>query len=111
MMEVQEWCREDGCYSMRTLGEVFAAAGGNPFMDRQVPQVMIKLKQGFGRLIRTATETGMVVLFDPRVLTKHYGRAFLDALPEAKWFEDGRRNALPSGSELSLSRYNAPRCD
>jgi ATP-dependent DNA helicase DinG len=69
--------------------EAVAAAGGNPFMDYQVPQAVIKLKQGFGRLIRTATDTGIVVLFDPRVLTKPYGRVFLDALPDARRFVDG----------------------
>jgi ATP-dependent DNA helicase DinG len=69
--------------------EAIAAAGGNPFMDYQVPQAVIKLKQGFGRLIRTATDTGIVVLFDPRVLTKPYGKLFLDALPDAKRFVDG----------------------
>jgi ATP-dependent DNA helicase DinG len=69
--------------------EAIAAAGGNPFMDYQVPQAVIKLKQGFGRLIRTATDTGIVVLFDPRVLTKPYGKVFLDALPDARRFVDG----------------------
>jgi ATP-dependent DNA helicase DinG len=69
--------------------EAIASDGGNPFMDYQVPQAAIKLKQGFGRLIRTQTDTGMVVLFDPRVLTKPYGRVFLDALPDAKRFIDG----------------------
>ena len=69
--------------------EAIQADGGNPFMDYQVPQAAIKLKQGFGRLIRTATDTGMVVLFDPRVITKPYGRVFLDALPDAKRFIDG----------------------
>jgi ATP-dependent DNA helicase DinG len=69
--------------------EAIAAAGGNPFMDYQVPQAVIKLKQGFGRLIRTAADTGLVVLFDPRVLTKPYGRVFLDALPDARRFIDG----------------------
>jgi ATP-dependent DNA helicase DinG len=69
--------------------EAIQADGGNPFMDYQVPQAVIKLKQGFGRLIRTATDTGIVVLFDPRVLTKPYGRVFLDALPDAKRFIDG----------------------
>jgi ATP-dependent DNA helicase DinG len=69
--------------------EAIAAAGGNPFMDYQVPQAVIKLKQGFGRLIRTAKDTGIVVLFDPRVLTKPYGKLFLDALPDAKRFIDG----------------------
>ncbi len=69
--------------------EAIAADGGNPFMDYQVPQAAIKLKQGFGRLIRTQTDTGIVVLFDPRVLTKPYGKVFLDALPDAKRFIDG----------------------
>jgi ATP-dependent DNA helicase DinG len=58
-------------------------------MEYQVPQSVIKLKQGFGRLIRTASDTGIVVLFDPRVLTKPYGRVFLEALPDAKRFIDG----------------------
>jgi ATP-dependent DNA helicase DinG len=69
--------------------EAIEAAGGNAFMDYQVPQAAIKLKQGFGRLIRTAADTGIVVLFDPRVLTKPYGRMFLDALPDCKRFVDG----------------------
>lgn len=69
--------------------EAIEAAGGNPFMDYTVPQAVIKLKQGFGRLIRTATDTGIVVLFDPRVLTKPYGKVFLDALPDCKRFVDG----------------------
>jgi ATP-dependent DNA helicase DinG len=69
--------------------EAIATDGGNPFMDFQVPQAAIKLKQGFGRLIRTATDTGIVVLFDPRVLTKPYGKVFLDSLPNAKRFIDG----------------------
>jgi len=75
--------------------EAIEAAGGNPFMDYQVPLAVIKLKQGFGRLIRTTTDTGMVVLFDPRVLTKQYGRLFLNALPDAKLFIDG----APTGAE------------
>ena len=69
--------------------EAIEAAGGNPFMDYQTPQAVIKLKQGFGRLIRTATDTGMVVILDPRVLTKAYGRVFLAALPECRRFVDG----------------------
>ena len=69
--------------------EAIDAAGGNPFMDYQTPQAVIKLKQGFGRLIRAATDTGMVVILDPRVLTKAYGRVFLAALPECRRFVDG----------------------
>jgi len=70
--------------------EAIESNGGNPFFDYQIPQAVIRLKQGFGRLIRTKTDLGMVVLFDPRVLTKRYGHAFLDALPQCKLFIDGR---------------------
>jgi ATP-dependent DNA helicase DinG len=69
--------------------EAIAAAGGVPFTDYQVPQAVIKLKQGFGRLIRTRSDTGMVVILDPRVLTKRYGRDFLAALPPCSRFVDG----------------------
>jgi ATP-dependent DNA helicase DinG len=57
-------------------------AGGNPFMDYSVPEAIIKLKQGFGRLIRSRTDRGIVVILDSRVRTKRYGRLFLEALPE-----------------------------
>jgi len=56
--------------------------GGNPFVDYQVPEAVIKLKQGFGRLIRTKSDRGIVVILDPRVLTKPYGRTFLKSLPD-----------------------------
>ncbi len=69
--------------------EAIQAAGGEPFFDYQVPQAVIKLKQGFGRLIRTRTDTGLVVILDPRVLTKGYGRSFLAALPDCRRFVDG----------------------
>ncbi len=58
--------------------------GGNPFMDYQVPQAILKFKQGFGRLIRTQEDRGIVVVLDRRVVTKPYGRAFLESLPECK---------------------------
>jgi ATP-dependent DNA helicase DinG len=62
-------------------------AGGNPFMDYSVPEAVIKLKQGFGRLIRSRTDKGIVVLLDSRVKTKRYGQLFLDALPECRRIE------------------------
>jgi len=55
--------------------------GGNPFMERTVPEAIIKLKQGFGRLIRTKADNGTVAILDHRILTKAYGRYFLRALP------------------------------
>ena len=56
-------------------------AGGNPFRDEQLPQAVIALKQGAGRLIRTETDRGVLVLCDPRLTQKSYGRVFLDSLP------------------------------
>ncbi|NUO74700.1 MAG: ATP-dependent DNA helicase [Lysobacter sp.] len=56
-------------------------SGGNPFRDEQLPQAVIALKQGAGRLIRTETDRGVLVLCDPRLLSKSYGRVFLDSLP------------------------------
>lgn len=56
--------------------------GGNPFFDYQIPEAILKLKQGFGRLIRSKSDRGIVVLLDPRVLSKSYGRQFLDSLPD-----------------------------
>jgi ATP-dependent DNA helicase DinG len=56
-------------------------AGGNPFHDEQLPQAVIALKQGAGRLIRSFEDRGVLVLCDPRLLGKSYGRIFLDSLP------------------------------
>ncbi|MFN3703871.1 ATP-dependent DNA helicase [Thermomonas sp.] len=56
-------------------------AGGNPFRDEQLPQAVIALKQGAGRLIRTETDRGVLVLCDPRLVGKTYGRTFLESLP------------------------------
>ncbi len=56
--------------------------GGNPFMEDSLPRAVIRFKQGFGRLIRSTTDTGRFVVLDSRVVTKFYGRKFLDALPE-----------------------------
>jgi len=56
-------------------------AGGNPFRDEQLPQAVIALKQGAGRLIRTETDRGVLVLCDPRLTSKSYGRMFMDSLP------------------------------
>lgn len=63
--------------------------GGNPFLEYQVPQAVIKLKQGFGRLIRSRHDTGRVVILDPRICTKRYGRLFLESLPECRCTEEG----------------------
>jgi len=64
--------------------EAIRKEGGNPFMDYQLPEAIIRLRQGFGRLIRTQRDRGMVVLLDPRVKTKRYGHLFLDSLPDCQ---------------------------
>jgi ATP-dependent DNA helicase DinG len=90
--------------------EAIEAAGGDAFADYMLPHAALRLKQGFGRLIRTATDRGAVVLCDPRVLRKSYGRALLSGLPPARRIEGawsvirpelsrfyGESNSLTSG--------------
>ncbi len=67
--------------------EAIEAAGGDAFAEYVVPHAALRLKQGFGRLIRTASDRGAVVLCDPRVVRKSYGRALLVALPPARRLE------------------------
>ena len=62
--------------------ETIRAQGGNPFGDYQLPEAALKLKQGFGRLIRSSQDSGMVVILDPRIQTKSYGQVFLKSLPD-----------------------------
>jgi ATP-dependent DNA helicase DinG len=61
--------------------EALRQRGENPFMTYQLPQAVITLKQGAGRLIRDVSDRGVLVLGDPRLLSKSYGQAFLDSLP------------------------------
>ena len=57
------------------------SSGGNAFRDYQLPQAVLALRQGAGRLIRDPSDTGLLVVGDPRLITKGYGRLFLDSLP------------------------------
>jgi len=61
--------------------EAIEALGGKPFFDYQVPNAVITLKQGFGRLIRSLDDRGVLMLLDPRIQRQRYGRIFLDSLP------------------------------
>lgn len=67
--------------------EAIEATGRDAFAEYMVPHAALRLKQGFGRLIRTATDRGAVVLCDPRAVRKSYGRALLAALPPARRIE------------------------
>jgi len=64
--------------------EQIRAAGGKPFMDYQLPEAILKFKQGFGRLVRTRNDRGKVVVLDRRIKTRQYGRLFLSAIPKCR---------------------------
>ena len=66
---------------LRARTDAITAAGGNAFNELHVPQAVIALKQGFGRLIRSLTDRGVLMLLDPRISTTRYGATFLDSLP------------------------------
>jgi ATP-dependent DNA helicase DinG len=63
--------------------EAIEADGGNPFLDYSLPEAILKLRQGVGRLIRSNRDHGSVYILDKRILTKRYGKRFLTALPDA----------------------------
>ncbi len=63
--------------------ERIATLGGDPFREMSVPQAVLKLRQGFGRLIRSRDDRGAVLILDNRIVTKNYGKRFLTSLPEA----------------------------
>jgi len=66
---------------VRARIEHLTAIGGNAFRDYQLPEAALALKQGAGRLIRSEDDYGVVVICDPRMVGRSYGRVFLAALP------------------------------
>lgn len=64
--------------------ELLQSQNKNPFIHYSLPQAIIMLRQGFGRLIRRKDDIGMISILDPRIRTRYYGRRFLDALPECR---------------------------
>ena len=64
--------------------EAIVASGGDAFAEYMVPHAALRLKQGFGRLIRSAADRGVVIVADSRLVTKAYGQTFLAALPPAE---------------------------
>ena len=75
--------------------EALDARGVDSFARYTLPQAVLRLRQGFGRLIRSSTDRGTVVVLDPRVLRRAYGRVFLESLPEAELVVEG-----PDGEEI-----------
>jgi len=64
--------------------EAIQKKGGNPFLEYSVPQAVIKLKQGFGRLIRSNTDRGSILILDKRIIEKYYGKIFIASLPNGQ---------------------------
>ena len=62
--------------------ELIEERGGDPFTEYSLPEAILKLRQGVGRLIRTKADRGIIVILDNRIVTKPYGRAFMQALPK-----------------------------
>jgi DNA polymerase-3 subunit epsilon/ATP-dependent DNA helicase DinG len=85
---------------------VFAARSelfDDPFREYAVPQAILRFRQGFGRLIRSRTDRGVVAILDRRLHTKRYGRAFLDSLPDCT-VRVGSANDLPELASRWLER-------
>jgi ATP-dependent DNA helicase DinG len=62
------------------------ARGGNPFGELSLPDAVVRMRQGFGRLMRRQDDSGVVLILDPRIVTKRYGSVFLESLPAARRF-------------------------
>jgi ATP-dependent DNA helicase DinG len=94
---------DDPVYEARL--QAIRSAGGNPFREEQLPQAVIALKQGVGRLIRSESDRGVLVLCDPRLLSRSYGRVFLDSLPpftRTREIDEVRRFFNPHATALAL---------
>lgn len=70
--------------ALEALIDEYKKQNRNPFFELQLPRAILTLKQGFGRLIRSSTDTGIVAILDPRMRTKSYGRIVLESLPNAR---------------------------
>jgi ATP-dependent DNA helicase DinG len=77
--------------------------GGNPFFEYQLPQAVLALKQGVGRLIRDFDDFGVIVIGDPRMTSKAYGRVFLDALPPSPIITQAEAGARFLAERLSAA--------
>jgi ATP-dependent DNA helicase DinG len=87
--------------------EAIEAAGGNAFLEYSVPQAVIKFRQGFGRLIRSKRDRGAVVVLDKRIVTKRYGRLFLESLPGVRVVK-GPGKGVHMALETFFDKENSP---
>lgn len=80
--------------------EVIREGGGNPFRDYALPQAILRFKQGFGRLVRTKDDKGIVVILDKRITSTFYGKKFLDSIPEIPLHEGDLEKLIPRMAEF-----------
>lgn len=71
----------------KAIAQAIEQQGRSPFFEISLPEAILAVKQGFGRLIRTSQDRGVVAILDTRIRTKPYSRAFLDSLPRARRVE------------------------
>jgi ATP-dependent DNA helicase DinG len=86
--------------------ELIERQGGNAFFDYTLPEAVLKFRQGVGRLIRMKTDTGMVTVLDSRILSKWYGKLFIQSIPKCPMEVLSAREAATALEEITWSRRN-----
>lgn len=81
---------------LQARAEAIEQAGGNAFTEYSVPQAVIKFRQGFGRLIRRKSDRGVILVLDRRIVTKYYGKMFLESLPSLRRIRGGWDRVSPA---------------
>jgi ATP-dependent DNA helicase DinG len=79
---------------LEAKARLFESRGQNSFHDLYLPEAIIRFKQGFGRLIRTENDRGVVILLDDRILKKYYGKYFIKSLPILSYFQGSSQNVI-----------------
>lgn len=79
---------------LEAKAQLLESQGYDPFQDLHLPEAIIRFKQGFGRLIRTKEDKGVVILLDDRILKKYYGKSFLKSLPILSYYQGSPENVL-----------------
>jgi ATP-dependent DNA helicase DinG len=79
---------------MEAKANLLQSQGLDPFRELHLPEAIVRFKQGFGRLIRTKEDQGVVILLDDRVVKKNYGKYFLKSLPIMSYYQGGSDKVL-----------------